>query len=646
MLVCGILSSLLYVATDILGGLRYEGYSFTSQAISELGAIGAPSKPFVDPLFIAYDVLALAFGVAVFREAGRQRALRIAGVLLAAHAVVGLSASASELFNIFPSGFSMLQRGAGSLASDALSEPCAVWSVWPPPHLILTGVIVLLLLLAIGFGAFAFGKRFRIYSFATLLTAILFGTLTAPYAIRIAAGQSTPGLGIIERIDVYSFMLWAAVLSVTLLRRPRYRGATVAAVTTTAHVDGMVARGFEEVRAEFERNFAERGEIGAAVAAYWRGEKIVDLWGGRRTPDGSAPWNEDTMVVVMSTTKGLAAMTLAVANARGWLDYDAPVALYWPEFAQNDKAAITVRQLLGHEAGLVLLDEKLPIERLLDLDYVARVLARQKPAWPPGTRHGYHTMTLGLYMQELIRRADPAHRTLGRVFHDEIATPLHLDFYIGLPREIPDERLARMKTLSRWRGLLALRNTPPTVVWKIIQPGSLLRRSFVGMNLDWNDRRSFEVEVPAGNGVGTARAIARAYSAFAEGGAGIGITPETFAHVTAPPDVAVPEDVVIGGPSYFSLGFMRPGPTVWFGSSERALGAPGAGGSFAFADPDARLGYAYVMNKMDFFLQNDPREKALRDAVYRAMARLAPPRPNSRDDGSGSSQIPTVSTAA
>ena len=213
-------------------------------------------------------------------------------------------------------------------------------------------------------------------------------------------------------------------------------------MTTTPDVNGRVAPGFEEVRSEFERNLAKRGEIGAAVAAYWLGEKVVDLWGGRRVPNGDAPWNEDTMVVVMSTTKGLSAMTLAVANARGWLDYDAPVTRYWPEFAQNGKSAITVRQLLGHEAGLVLLDEALTIEKLRDLDYVARVLARQVPAWPPGTRHGYHTLTLGLYMQEVIRRVDPTRRTLGRFFHEEIAEPLGLEFYIGLPRAIPDEGLA------------------------------------------------------------------------------------------------------------------------------------------------------------------------------------------------------------
>ncbi len=394
-------------------------------------------------------------------------------------------------------------------------------------------------------------------------------------------------------------------------------------MTKTARVDGQVAPGFEEVRVEFESNFTERGEIGAAVAAYWRGEKVVDLWGGRRSPDGDGPWNRDTMVVVMSTTKGLAAMTLAVANARGWLDYDAPVSHYWPEFAQNGKAAITVRQLLGHEAGLVLLDEKLPYEKLRDLDYVAAVLARQKPAWPPGTRHGYHTLTIGLFMQELIRRVDPAHRTLGRFFHEEIAVPLSLEFYIGLPRTIPAERIATMKLLSMWRGLLALRYTPPAITLKMITPGSLLRRTFVGANPDWGDRRWLELEMPAGNGVGTARAIARAYSALAEGGAEIGLTPETFARLTAPPVVARPKDEVMGVPSYFSLGFMRPGPDVRFGSSQRALGAPGAGGSFAFADPDSRLGYAYVMNNMDFYLIDDPREKPLREAIYRSIARVS-----------------------
>jgi CubicO group peptidase (beta-lactamase class C family) len=336
---------------------------------------------------------------------------------------------------------------------------------------------------------------------------------------------------------------------------------------------------------------------------------------------GDAPWNEDTMVVVMSSTKGFAAMTLAVANARGFLDYDAPVARYWPEFAQNGKAAVSVRQLLGHEAGLVLLDEELSAPMLRDLDRVAALLARQKPAWPPGSRHGYHAMTLGLYAQELLRRVDPAHRTLGRFFHEELATPLGLQFYIGLPPEIPGERLASVVQLSPARAVRALGHAPFTLIGKVLWPWSFLRKSMLFSELDWNDRRNLEVELPAGNGVGTARSMARAYSAFAEGGAELGLTPETMARLTALPDAERPKDEVLGLASYFSLGFLRPGPDVGFGSSERAFGAPGAGGSFAFADPDAHLGYAYVMNKLDFYLHDDPRERALRDAVYRAIAR-------------------------
>ncbi|WP_242343520.1 serine hydrolase domain-containing protein [Anaeromyxobacter terrae] len=391
-------------------------------------------------------------------------------------------------------------------------------------------------------------------------------------------------------------------------------------------MSGQVAPGFEEVRVEFERNFVERGEIGAAVSAYWRGEKVVDLWGGRRSPEGDAPWEEDTMVVVFSTTKGISAMTLAVVNARGWIDYDAPVARYWPEFAQRGKEAITVRQLLGHQAGLVWLDEPLTIDAMRDLDGVARVLARQKPAWAPGTRHGYHAMTIGLYMQELARRVDPAHRTLGRFFREEIAAPLGLDFYIGLPPDIPARRLATVMHFSAGRALRALGYAPRAMLLAVLWPRSLLRRSMLAFSdVDWNDRRALEVEVPAGNGVGTARAIARLYSVFAEGGAELGVGPETIARITAPPTAQGAKDVVLRLPSYYSLGFLRPGPEPSFGSSPRAFGTPGAGGSFAFADPDARVGYAYVMNKMDFYLFDDPREKALRDAVYRAIATLLRP---------------------
>lgn len=603
-LASGALSALLYAATDVLGGLRYPGYSFTSQTISELAAIGAPSRAFVDPLFLAYGALAVVFAIAVVRAAGRNRALRLSGFALLGHAGAGLLAAASDALHLFPLTFAMQMRGAGGFGTD-----------WP--HIAMMAVIVGFLSLAVGAGAFAFGRRFRWYSLATLGGFLVLGALMGPDMAKVAAGEPTPGLGVLERVVVYLPMLWISVLSVKLVRRRRVQRV----VAPVPRVRGFVAPGFEDVREEFQRNLAQRGEIGAAVAAYWRGEKVVDLWGGRRDPASSEPWDRDTMVVVMSTTKGMAALTLALANARGWLDYDAPVARYWPEFAQNGKEHVTVRQVLGHEAGLVLLDEELGFEKLQDHDYVARVLARQAPAWPPGTQHGYHTVTIGLLMQELIRRVDPQHRTLGRVFHEEIARPLGIDFYIGLPKEIPLERLARLQLLSRKRGLMALRYTPIAMTLRMIVPGTLLRRTFLGSHPDWRDPRWLRIEMPAGNGVGTARALARAYSCAAEACAEIGMTPATLRRISEPAVVHGERDMVLGVQSYFSLGFLRPGPEPMFGSTERAFGAPGAGGSFAYADPDARLGYAYVMNKLDFYLTDDPREKALRDAVYRGIER-------------------------
>ena len=230
-------------------------------------------------------------------------------------------------------------------------------------------------------------------------------------------------------------------------------------------------------------------------------------------------------------------------------------------------------------------------------------------------------MTVGLYMQELVRRVDPAHRTLGRFFREEIAAPLGLDFFIGLPPEIADERLATLVLFSPGRALRALPTTPWPMLLRFLWPWSLLRKSMrVLADVDPNDRRYLEVEVPAGNGVGTARAIARLYSVFAEGGGELDLGPETMARITAEPSFDRPRDVIMGVPAWYALGFLRPGPEVDFGSSQRAFGTPGAGGSFAFADPDARLGYAYVMNKMDFFMFDDPREKALRDAVQRSIA--------------------------
>ena len=209
-------------------------------------------------------------------------------------------------------------------------------------------------------------------------------------------------------------------------------------------VEGYARHGFESVREAFADNFTRRHELGGACCAYYRGEKVVDLWGGIRNKQTGKPWERDTMVVVHSASKGLAAMTLAVAHSRGWLDYDERVCTYWPQFAQHGKERITVRQLLAHQAGLFAIDEPVDRSVVADLDRLALILARQTPSWEPGTRQAYHALSLGFYEGELVRRVDPRHRSLGQFFQDEIATPLGLDLYIRLPPEIPNARLATL----------------------------------------------------------------------------------------------------------------------------------------------------------------------------------------------------------
>jgi CubicO group peptidase (beta-lactamase class C family) len=381
-------------------------------------------------------------------------------------------------------------------------------------------------------------------------------------------------------------------------------------------VHGEVAPGYEAVRRAFEENFEKRGELGAACAAYVRGEKVVDLWGGVRHHERGLPWEEDTMVVVFSTTKGMAATALAVAHARKLFELDEPVARYWPEFAQNGKSTITVRQLLAHQAGLCCIDEPLDVRLLADLDRLAVVLAEQRPAWPPGREQAYHSISLGFYENELMRRIDPNKRSIGRFFADEIAKPLGIDFHIGLPASVPASRLASIRGFRRVELLFHLRSLPPRFALAMMNPRSHSARSLGNPKLsgpEQIDTPEFRaVEMPASNGVGSARAIARVYSAMASGGAELGVDDATFRAITAP---ATPRrDRVLHTETAFGFGFLRPTLASVFGSS-RAFGTPGAGGSFGFADPEIGLGFAYVMNRMGFHIVDDPREKALRDAV-------------------------------
>lgn len=390
-------------------------------------------------------------------------------------------------------------------------------------------------------------------------------------------------------------------------------------------IAGHVAPGFEEVEREFSRNFTERGELGGAVAAYVGGEKVVDLWGGVRDARDGSPWLEDTLVLVYSTSKGLAAMTLALLDSRGLLDYDERVATYWPEFAQAGKGDVTVRQLLGHEAGLPVVDERLDPTVLADFDRLASAIAGQRPAWPPGTRHGYHGVSLGWYEGELVRRVDPAHRTLGRFFADEIATPLGLEVYFGAPEDLPRERLARIERIPAWKALPKMRDLPRPMALAMANPRSLSFRTFANPRLrrpaDLDRSEYRRLEFPAGGAIGTARDIARAYAAFVADPPELGVAPATVDELTrAPrPPTSGWHDEVLKVDTAFSLGFARPHGEFRFGSSFRAFGHPGAGGSFAFGDPDRGVSFAYVMNRLGFHLNDDPREKPLRDALYRCL---------------------------
>jgi CubicO group peptidase (beta-lactamase class C family) len=393
-------------------------------------------------------------------------------------------------------------------------------------------------------------------------------------------------------------------------------------------IQGTAAPEFDQVRREFERNFTERGEQGAACAIYHRGIKVVDLWGGYRCLETGEPWTQETLALVFSVTKGMAAAVMLVAHSRGLFELDDAVAAYWPEFAQSGKRDITVRQLLAHQAGLIDIDAPLDAATIGDHDLMARIIARQSPAWKPESRHGYHTLTLGWYQNELIRRIDPLHRSLGVYFRDEIARPLGVDFYIGLPATVGEERLAKTKGFHRLALLRHLDKLPLGMLLAGMWPRSLVARSVRNLRLanpaDIGGPEYRGAEIPSANGIGEARAIAKIYSVLAGSGKELGISARTRQELIAPASTPLlgTRDAILKIDTRYGFGFSRPSQALQFGTDSRALGCPGAGGSFGMADPTEQLGFAYVTNKMGFYLFDDPREKAIRDACYSCLTAM------------------------
>ncbi|WP_236244150.1 serine hydrolase domain-containing protein [Streptomyces sp. CC210A] len=387
-------------------------------------------------------------------------------------------------------------------------------------------------------------------------------------------------------------------------------------------INGEVAPGFEPVREAFAANFTQHGDIGAAVCVYWHGRPVADLWGGVADPETGRPWAQDTLQLVYSATKGATATAAHMLVERGFLDLDAPVAKYWPEFAADGKADIPVRWLLSHQAGLVALDEPLPLVEALAWDPMAAALAAQRPLWTPGTAHGYHGRTWGWLVGEVIRRVSG--RSPGRFFAEEVAGPLGLDFFIGLPASERD----RVSRMAYQRPAVDLTTVPPEDVpeelreqvaaWR--DPNSFSNRAFAVTNpaaIDFDSPEVQAAELPSSNGIGTAHALARMYAAMSGEVDGVRLlAPEILASATD--EQASGKDQVLVFPSRFSAGYMLPtdGNPM---TGRNAFGHTGRGGSLAFADPERGIAFGYVTNHI-ISGSDDVRAAALAAAVRRSVA--------------------------
>ncbi|MCL8012746.1 serine hydrolase domain-containing protein [Streptomyces sp. AS02] len=385
-------------------------------------------------------------------------------------------------------------------------------------------------------------------------------------------------------------------------------------------INGEVAAGFEPVREAFAANFSEHGDIGAAVCVYQYGRPVVDLWGGVADQETGRPWTRDTLQLVYSATKGATATAAHMLAERGALDLDAPVAKYWPEFAANGKADIPVRWLLSHQAGLITLDQPVSLKEALAWHPMAAALAAQRPQWTPGTAHGYHGRTWGWLVGEVFRRVSG--RTPGRFFADEIAAPLGLDFFIGLPADQRD-RVSRMEYLRPAVDLTAVpaESVPEefrelVAAWR--DPKSFSNRAYAVTDpaeIDFDSPEVQAAELPASNGVGTARALARMYAALIGEVEGVRLlTPETLESATK--EQVSGKDQVMLIPSRFSTGYMLPTETNPM-TGQNAFGHTGRGGSLAFADPEHGVAFGYVMNNI--IGGDDARATSLVNAVRRSL---------------------------
>ena len=372
---------------------------------------------------------------------------------------------------------------------------------------------------------------------------------------------------------------------------------------------------FAAVREAFAANFADRGETGAAACLALHGTVVADLWGGRAGPGPGRPWQHDTLVNVFSVGKGLIAACTARLIGERRLDPDTPVARYWPEFGAAGKEAVTLRQLLSHQAGLPALRDPLPDGSMLDWPVMTSALAAEPPWWPPGSGHGYHVNTFGFLAGEVVRRVTGT--TVGTVLQEQIAGPLGADVHIGLPAA-QHGRVAEFD----W----PVPSAPAAAPWHPGPPAPAAQRQMIanayanpadlsGLGVV-NTAAWRAAEVPSANAHATAAGVARVYAALTGGGAVDGVrVVDSAALADAVAEQVYGDDLVLRRPSRFGLGFQLTQPERPLGSGPRAFGHFGAGGSVGLCDPDAGVAFGYVTSLMGPRWQN-PRNRALIDAVF------------------------------
>ncbi len=384
-------------------------------------------------------------------------------------------------------------------------------------------------------------------------------------------------------------------------------------------IHGYCDPAFEKVKQAFLENFRRKKETGAAFALTVAGKTVVDIWAGYTDFRGKRPWQEHTLANIYSATKGITALCALRLADQGRLDLDAPVTRYWPEFGQAGKESITVRMLLNHTAGMVGIKSRLPMSALYDWNMMTTALAKHSPWWRPGEKHGYHALTYGWLVGQVIRNITGL--TVGQYLKQEITGPLGLDLHIGLAQADHDRSatmiMLRFPTLhadaARFTAAI-IKNLRGATASAFTNPLSII----TGVNT----RAWRSAEIPAANGQSTARSLARLYGVLASGGTDGKTEILSQAMIDrCSAEESAGWDAVLKLPTRFSLGFMlnQDNPSGNFGPGRKSFGHPGAGGCLGFADPDRKLGFGYIINKMDTFILIDPRAKRLIDAAYQCL---------------------------